>query len=395
MDRETYRARLKQGVEVWNIWRKSHPDIIPDLHSTDLHGWDLREAVLDRVDLRGANLYQADLRGAVLRGARLDDSFLIEACLQGADFREATLENARLNYADLRGAIMRAAFIKGGTVKCANLSCADLASSNFTGANLIDANLTGANLIDANLTGAELFGADLSESRLVFATFQSTFVKNACFRNATFGSTKIGGTDLSGAKALETAVHAGPSTIGVDTIYLSGGKISDEFLRNCGVPDLFIDYANSLIGNPISYYSCFISHSSQDSRFVDRLCKDLKASHVPTWYFPQNARWGETVWGEIDRNIRLYDKLVLVCSENSLQSQPVLAEIERALQREQAEKKNVLFPITIDDHIFNDWDHERKADVIKKIVGDFRDWNHGTKEYQESFQRLLSNLNAE
>ena len=92
--------------------------------------------------------------------------------------------------------------------------------------------------------------------------------------------------------------------------------------------------------------------------------------------------------GEIDRAVRLYDKLIVVCSEDSLKSNPVIREIERALQREdrlvaQGETPEVLFPIRLDDSIF-DWEHPRQADVVEKVVSDFRDWrNHNS--YQVSF----------
>jgi hypothetical protein len=63
------------------------------------------------------------------------------------------------------------------------------------------------------------------------------------------------------------------------------------------------------------------------------------------------------------------------------------------LQREDQEKKNVLFPIRIDDYIFDKWGHERKADVVRKVVGDFRHWkNHDA--YQKSLVKLLKDLQA-
>jgi hypothetical protein len=55
-----------------------------------------------------------------------------------------------------------------------------------------------------------------------------------------------------------------------------------------------------------------------------------------------------------------------------IQSGPVLREIERPLQREDRESKNVLFPIRIDDYLFDKWNHPRKAEVVAKVVGDFR-----------------------
>jgi hypothetical protein len=74
-------------------------------------------------------------------------------------------------------------------------------------------------------------------------------------------------------------VHHGPSVISIDTIYFSHGHIPDIFLRGAGVPDPMIDYMHSLVEsmNPIDYYSCFISYSSKDENFANRLYADLQA----------------------------------------------------------------------------------------------------------------------
>src|SRR5947209_8765184 len=53
-------AKLKEGVEAWNQWRKSHLLVNPDLSAADQKGVKLMEADLDRADFRGANLQRAD-----------------------------------------------------------------------------------------------------------------------------------------------------------------------------------------------------------------------------------------------------------------------------------------------------------------------------------------------
>jgi hypothetical protein len=205
--------------------------------------------------------------------------------------------------------------------------------------------------------------------------------------------TIIANTDLGGVKGLSAVVHDGPSSIGIDTLYQSQGKIPDEFLRGAGVPDELIARAHSLINKPTHFYSCFISYSEQDREFAGRLHRDLEIKRVRCWLFPEDAKWGESLWSEIDGGIKLYDKLVLICSENSLRSRAVLREIERGLQREDRDKKNILFPIRIDDYIFDKWEHERKADVVKKVVGDFRHWNDPAA-YQKCLALLLKALQA-
>lgn len=136
------------------------------------------------------------------------------------------------------------------------------------------------------------------------------------------------------------------------------------------------------------YFSCFISHSSKDQQFCDRLYADLQANGIRAWYFPKDATWGEPVWKEIDRTIKEYDKLIAVCSKNSLRSEPVLREIERALEREDVEHKSILFAVRLDSYIFDSWKHERMTDVLPKVVGDFSAWNESTGEYDSALKQL-------
>ena len=269
----------------------------------------------------------------------------------------------------------------------ANLRGASLFDVDLRGANLFEANLSGANLYTANLSGAHLSGAHLFGAHLIGANLNGANIKEAEFLR-----TVVADCDLSSVIGLEEVRHLGSSSIGIDTILKSQGKIPEAFLKGAGVPDIWITYARSLLENPIEFYSCFISYSDKDKEFCERLYADLQAKGVRCWYFPEDATWGKSVWGEIDRSIRVYDKLVVVCSENSLNSGPVIREIERALQREDREQREVLFPIRIDDYLFDKWEHGRKADVKEKVVGDFRDWQDHT-QYKKNFNRLLDALN--
>jgi hypothetical protein len=95
---------LRQGVEVWNRWRKENPDIRPDLSGVDLSGADLSEADLSRAILRGADLSEADLSRADLYEANLSGANLSRADLSGANLLLADLSGANLSGADLSGA---------------------------------------------------------------------------------------------------------------------------------------------------------------------------------------------------------------------------------------------------------------------------------------------------
>ena len=124
----------------------------------------------------------------------------------------------------------------------------------------------GANLRGADLRGADLRRADLRGADLSGANLQSTDV-----HGAVFSYTAVGDVDLSSVFGLDAVQHEGPSTIGIDTIYKSKGKIPESFLRGAGVPENFITYMKSLTGAALDFYSVFISYSTKDQAFADRL----------------------------------------------------------------------------------------------------------------------------
>jgi hypothetical protein len=250
-----------------------------------------------------------------------------------------------------------------------DLKDADLGHADLRGADLGHADLSHTILSDADLIGATLYFADLSGADLSGADFTS----------ARLGHTAFADNDLSQVKGLETARHAGPSSIAIDTIYKSQGNIPEVFLRKAGVPGDFITYMRSLVVQPVQFYTCFISFTEADDAFSERLYNDLQAKGVRCWRWKEDAKWGKTLMRSIDEAVRVYDKLIVICSEQSLKSPAVIREIERALQKEddlarEGRDAEVLFPIRLDDYIFTGWQHHRKPDVTAKNVGDFRQW---------------------
>ena len=151
------------------------------------------------------------------------------------DLSRAKLSGADLIWADLSGADLTGADLSGADLSVANLSGADL-----SGAKLIEADFWGAKLIEADLRGAQLVEARLSVADLIEADLSGAIV----------GATEFGSIDLSAVKGLDRIHHARPSTIGIDTLYLSRGKIPEVFLRGCGVPDRMIAFIASLTGQP-------------------------------------------------------------------------------------------------------------------------------------------------
>ena len=374
MANEEHLSILRQGVEAWNSWRGNDPEIWPDLSMADISGANLSRANLSRADLGGAHLSGADLSWADLGGA-----YLRGADLSRADLSPAYLSGAYLIHAYLSGADLSGAYLLWANFSGADLSGADLSRAYLRGADLSGADLNGAALIWADLREANLSGADLSWADL---------------SRVVVGWTTFGNVDLSGAKGLEIVRHQGPSTIGIDTIYRSRGNIPEVFLRGAGVPDSFIEYIASLVGRAIQFYSCFISYSSKDQDAADRLYADLQSKGIRCWFAPEDMKIGDRIRQRIDEAIRRYDKLMLILSEHSMDSDWVEKEVETAFEEERRRKRTVLFPIRLDETVM-ETDQAWAADIRRtRHIGDFRRWKDHDA-YQEAFARLVRDLERE
>jgi hypothetical protein len=338
---------LKQGVQAWNNWRE---DNLPD-YREDLPRW-------------GEKSVQIDLRGASLGGTNL---------------YRVNLYQADLSYADLSEADLREAFLDEANLREAKLNKADLRSATLTKTNLREAKLNEADLREAFLNEADLTDVDL---------------RDANFWEACMGWGFLGNVDLSVAKGLEAVRHEGPSTIGIDTIYRSQGNIPELFLKGAGIDDTFITYIRSLVGKAIEYYSCFISYSSKDDAFARRLYTDLQSKNVRCWFAPEDLKIGDKIRTGIDEAIRIHDKLLLILSKSSVSSGWVEREVKTALAKERRDKRTVLFPVRVDNAVFEspfEWATEIRHE---RNIGDFTRWkNHD--DYEKAFTRLLRDLKAE
>lgn len=341
-------AILKQGVDVWNRWREENPNV--------------------NIDLSEANLLRFDLNGV--------------------DFMVANLSKA-------------------------NLERTNLAHANLFVANLSNAVVQGAACDETDLRGTNLTEADFSESNLNFVNFEGAFLEKTNFTNASFTANVLGNHDLSTVIGLDTVTHHLRSTISPLTLVLSKGKISVEFLRGCGLSDLDIAYTklaapgldpeqvsqiiyeihNIYLDQPIQFYSVFISYSSKDEAFAQRLHDDLQNNGVRCWFAPEDLKIGDRIRPTIDHQIRMREKLIVIVSENSLQSEWVGDEVEAALEQERVSGKDVLFPIRLDDTVLNsrdDWGAKIKR---RRNIGDFSKWKDDA-EYQKMFEGLLKDLRA-
>lgn len=369
MANEEYLKILEKGLDFWNTWKKGKTNNVIDLSNADLS---------NRVDLE-----KIDFSGVDLRRANLSHSFLRESNFQGAVLSDADLTGTHLNEA------------------------------NFSFASLECTNLIGAQLNRARFDGADLTKANLSHTHLSGAFFSQTTLHGTIFNKANLGATTFAELDLREAIGIEDFNHYSSSFIATSTIHLSKGIIPEVFMRGCGLSDLDIEYTklanpeldpeqvtnitNKIhqlyLGNIIQYYSCFISYSSKDHEFAQRIHNDLQNNGVRCWFDREDIKIGDAIRPTIDRQIRLRDKLLVILSENSIQSEYVGDEVEAALEEEQKNKRLVVFPIRLDDTPLNTRDDWAAKIKRRRHIGDFSNWKDETS-YKKAFEKLLRDLKS-
>jgi hypothetical protein len=275
-----------------------------------------------------------------------------------------------------------------------DLSGADLIRTDLTGADLTDADLSGANLSAAKLTGTKLTRADLTNASLISANLSGADLTDAELQGAKLFHTIFAAVDFRSVNGLESVTHIGPSYIGIETLYASNGEIPELFLRGVGIPETFISFARSLVVMPLDFNSCFISYSSRDQEFAEMLFSCLQANGVRCWYAPESLKVGDRFRTCIDEAIHIHDRLLLVLSENSIESPWVETEVEAAFEKEHRQNRPVLFPIRLDDAVMKT-DKAWAADIRRtRHIGDLTNWKH-PGVFQKGVERLLRDLKTE
>jgi uncharacterized protein YjbI with pentapeptide repeats len=338
---------FKQSDDAWHKWRDEHREIRPDL----------RNAFLFKRDLRDENFSGADLRGANLVGA--------------------VVSRANLRGTDLRGT-----------------------------------HCNSANFYRADLTDAVLGGADMTE-----VNFSACSLKRTNFEGAILGGTIFGDNDLLCVNGLESAVHLYPSTIGMDTLRSCGGKLPTSFLRGCGLTDLEIEavklhnpyltnsemdgvlrgVSDAYVGHSFQYYSCFISYSHADKTFALKLHDRLQRSGIRCWLDEKQILPGDDIYDQVDRGIKLWDKVLLCCSEHSLKSWWVDNEISAAFAKEQqimterGKKVLALIPLNLDGYLFS-WTNGKAKQVLTRSAANFAGWNGDFSIFEAEAEKIVSAL---
>ncbi len=150
----------------------------------------------------------------------------------------------------------------------------------------------------------------------------------------------------------------------------------------------------------MNLYPVFLSHSWENKAFARKLYEALIAKGVSVFFDEKKMKPGDDLYESISKGITNYDKMILVCSKESLSESwwvdrelDRILEKERGLSKERGKRINLLIPITIDDFIIQ-WDGAKGAEVRRYVVGDFKEWEDDAK-FEKALNDLVHALNVD
>jgi formylglycine-generating enzyme required for sulfatase activity len=126
----------------------------------------------------------------------------------------------------------------------------------------------------------------------------------------------------------------------------------------------------------------FISYSSKDKNFAEKLAADLRASGAGVWFDQWEIRVGDSITQKINDGIHDNDYLAVVLSPDSVTSPWVRKELNAAMMKELDRRSVFVLPILYRDC-------EIPALIADKHYADFR------KSYEAGFSEILRVLAPE
>lgn len=354
---------LSEGTSSWNLWRESNPNIKPDLSGLELNN----------IVLSTTNSAYAKMPGIQIN---LKDADLSRVKWLNCELKGANLQNTKLDNADLTGSNLRRSDLRGTRIyKC--------------------------RLLSVNLTLARMYKTEIIESIIWETIFSRVDLSNVTGLDTCKypGPSLVDNKTLTNSKKIPLSFLQG---IGLNDWQIETSKLNDRNLTKTQITDICYEVIKLRSDPTLQFYSCFISYSHNDQIFAKKLHNALQKSGIRCWLDDHEILPGDDIYEEIDKGIRMWDKILLCCSKSSLSSWWVDNEIISAFDKEQkmmserGVKVLSLIPLNLDNHLFsNECIRGYKRQITSRLAADFTDWKSNEKNFDKQLTKVIKALRAD
>lgn len=394
-----------------------------------------RNCIFNRTSFEEAKLESTRFIGCRFVLCSFTSASLIYASFEGCAFEDLSPEEMQADYlvkAWVRLTAGRSAVLAGHPV---SFDRAQLTSSTF-----VDCTLTGTRFRDSvvsrtKFVNCKVNDAETTSSRMTdvgfeqcdfaavgfdFATLETLMFRECILREISFVRTALERTTFTGcfiehariARALFLATNVDPFCLSVDSTHEADAPIIDwrSLARSIRSPSLHLLLVATGVPNIVAQYmidaaravdpdmlfkmmrSTFISYGAPDRDFARALRDLLEKNGVRTFFFERDAVPGERIHQTMYQGVNKYDRVILICSEASLQRSGVRNEIEETFARESRDGgASYLVPVARDDFVLQ-WTDPLAMRIRDRVVADFRNVDVSSPRFIIAFDQLLRAL---
>jgi hypothetical protein len=193
------------------------------------------------------------------------------------------------------------------------------------------------------------------------------------FRGAALNLTSFIDVQFVECDGLENMLHLGPSDFSISTIQ-SNPEVPSKFWESAGVKSSIAE-AIYHARHPRVYSTCFISFASADENIAMEIYEFLRSREVSAWKADQSLSIGDPLREALFSAIDQHDKLLVIISSASENSQWVEHEVEKAFAKERRTGAHCILPIRIDGTAMTSTKPWIESLRNTRHIGDFNAWN--------------------
>jgi TIR domain-containing protein len=167
--------------------------------------------------------------------------------------------------------------------------------------------------------------------------------------------------------------------------------------------NVFDSWARPITGGTpeeANFYSCFISYSHSDRTFARSIHDVLTEHGIHCWLDEHQILPGDDIYDMVDQGINQWDKILLCCSQNSLNSPWVDRELDKALQKEEklwherGRKVFAIIPLDLDGFLF-EWNSGKSSMLKSRLAADFKGWQNDSAKFEGQLNKIVRSLRTD